>query len=132
MKLFTYIFADESIHELPSLTSNELYELKEKHGDLVFNGFMDQVGSQSLLRANSHSRGDGFKPGFHPALGMEIRSNEQYQRVLKEKGMVEVGNERQRDTVKKKTNFTEEVIKDAVAAGAEISGNEAAKLLGEI
>lgn len=99
---------------------------------MIFNGFFDQVSSLQLLRANSHTRGDGFKPGFHPGLGMEIRTNGQYQEVLKEKGMVEVGNSVQATPKqKKRSQFTEDIIKDAVAMGAEISGNEASKLLGE-
>lgn len=99
---------------------------------MIFNGFFDQISSLQLLRANSHTRGDGFKPGFHPGLGMEIRTNGQYQSILREKGMVEVGNEKQKNPLqKKRSTFTEEIIKDAVAMGAEISGNEAAKLLGD-
>lgn len=132
MKTFRYIFKDGADYELPSLSTAELYELKEKHGELVFNGFRDQLESLTLLRANSHTTGDGFKPGWHPGLNMEIRTNGQYQQVLKERGMVEVGNEKQKvKTQKKSSAFTEEIIKDAIQSGAEISGNEAKKLLGE-
>lgn len=135
MKKFTYRFSDG--HEMEMESTNAAMDImrqyeQENDCKMIFNGFFDQVSSLQLLRANSHTRGDGFKPGFHPGLGMEIRTNGQYQEVLKEKGMVEVGNSVQTTPKqKKRAQFTEEIIKDAVAMGAEISGNEASKLLGE-
>lgn len=130
MKTFLYLFADGSEHEIAGMTNDLLDDLKEQHGKLVFNGFTDQLESLQLLRANSHSKGDGFKPGWHPGLNMEIRTNGQYQQVLKEKGMVEIGNEKQKTReTKKKSAFTEEIIKDAIDKGANISGREAGALL---
>lgn len=112
------------------MTNNQLQELTDEHGPLEFNGFTDQLESLQLLRANSHPKGDGFKPGWHPGLNMEIRTNGQYQQVLKEKGMVEIGNEKQKPReMKKKSAFTEEIIKDAIDKGASISGREAGALL---
>lgn len=132
MKTFLYLFSDGSEHEIAGMTNALLSDLKEQHGALVFNGFTDQLESLQLLRANSHSKGDGFKPGWHPGLNMEIRTNGQYQKILKEKGMVEVGNEKQKtQKVKSKSAFTEDIIKDAIKQGAEISGREADKLLGK-
>jgi hypothetical protein len=135
MKTFIYRFSDgsEINREPTNATMNEIKLICEQQGiALIYNGFHDQLDSLQLLRANSHkTKTDGFQPGWHPGLNMEIRTNGQYQSVLKERGMVEIGNERQKDHVQKSSNvFTEEIIKDAVAAGADISGNEADKLLG--
>lgn len=130
-KVFTYRFSDGAEIETSDMTNAFMAELIEQHGACVYNGFRDQLESLQLLRANSHSRGDGFKPGFHPGLGIEIRSNEQYQRELKARGLVEVGNEKQKEKKKDFKVITEEVLKDAVDKGAQISGQEAKKLLGE-
>lgn len=131
MKTFLYRFADGSEHEIANMTNALLEIMKERHGELTYNGFTDQVQSLQLLRANTHSKGDGFKPGFHPGLKMEIRSHEQYQKVLKEKGFVEIGNEKRKEEKPNTKVFTEEIIKDAISQGADISGREASKLLGE-
>lgn len=130
MKPFLYRFSDGAEIEVADMTSAFFNELVEQHGKCIYNGFTDQLESLTLLRANSHkAKTDGFQPGWHPALGMEIRTNGQYQQVLKERGMREVGNEKQ-DHKKKETKvFTEEIIKDAIQSGANISGNEAAALV---
>lgn len=136
MKLFLYRFSDGSeIHREPTrATMDEIAEICKLQGiELIYNEFRDQLDSLQLLRANSHkTKTDGFQPGWHPGLNMEIRTNGQYQQVLKERGMREVGNEKQSDAKRSTKVFTEEIIKDAVQAGAEISGQEASKLLGEI
>lgn len=135
MKLFTYRFSDgmEIYREPTKATMLEIAEIEKAHGNkLIFNGFTDQLESLTLLRANSHkAKTDGFQPGWHPALGMEIRTNGQYQEELKKRGMREVGNDKQEYKKKETKMFTDEVIKEAVDAGAEISGNEAKMLKGE-
>lgn len=131
MNLFLYKFSDgmEILREATRATMDEIAEIEREHCTvLVFNGFRDQLESLQLLRANSHSRGDGFKPGWHPGLGMEIRTNGQYQQVLREKGMIEVGNESQSRKKSASSLFTDEIIKDAINSGAEISGQEAERL----
>lgn len=135
MKTFIYRFSDgsEITREPTNATMDEIKVICEQQGiTLIYNGFRDQLESLQLLRANSHkTKTDGFQPGWHPGLNMEIRTNGQYQAILKERGMVEIGNERQKDQVQKSSSvFTEEIIKDAIATGADISGNEAANLLG--
>jgi hypothetical protein len=131
-KLFLYRFADGAEIETADMTTSFYRELVDLHGECLYNGFRDQLSSLTLLRANSHkTKTDGFQPGWHPALGMEIRTNGQYQAELKARGMVEVGNEKQNHKKKETKVFTEEVIKDAIDSGAELSGNEVKKLLGE-
>ena len=131
MKLFKYVFADGAEIETSDMTNAFMSELVAIHGKCIFNGFRDQLETLHLLRANSHSRGDGFKPGYHPGLGMEIRSHEQYQKELKSRGLVEVGNEKRKEEKVDTKVFTEDIIKEAVQAGADISGQEAKMLLGE-
>lgn len=133
MKLFTYRFSDgmEIQREPTKATMLEIAQIEKDFGNkLVFNGFTDQLESLTLLRANSHkAKTDGFQPGWHPALGMEIRTNGQYQEELKKRGMREIGNEKQ---VEQKTStkvFTEEIIKEVIDNGAEISGQEAEALV---
>lgn len=127
---FLYRFSDGAEIETADMTSAFMAELKEQHGECVYNGFRDQLESLTLLRANSHkAKTDGFQPGWHPGLNMEIRTNGQYQEELKKRGMREVGNEKQPDKKISTKVFTEEIIKDAIDKGAEISGNEAAMLL---
>lgn len=132
-KLFRYAFADGSEIETAEMTSTFMRELVEQHGECIFNGFRDQLESISLLRANSHKKKtDGFQPGWHPALGMEIRTNEQYQRVLKEKGMVEVGNEKLKDKGGGfKPDVGKIVVEEAQKLGVSLSGNEIEKIVGD-
>lgn len=132
-KLFTYRFANGSEIETADMTNAFLAELVAQNGECVYNGFRDQLGSLQLLRANSHkAKTDGFQPGWHPALGMEIRTNGQYQAELKARGMREVGNEKQEHEKKATKVFTDEIIKEAIDSGAEISGQEAKMLTGEL
>lgn len=131
-KLFTYRFSDgmEINREPTRATMLEIAEIEKQYGNkLIFNGFTDQLESLSLLRANSHkTKTDGFQPGWHPALGMEIRTNGQYQAELRARGMREVGNEKQVEKKRESKVFTDEIIKEAVDAGAQISGQEAEAL----
>lgn len=70
---------------------------------------------------------DAWKPGFQPALGEYIDDKGRYNRRLKEKGLIEAGNEYVEPvTTKKEGNYIDDsVIKQAVDSGANISGNEA-------
>jgi hypothetical protein len=132
MKHFLYRFQDGTELEIAGMTNAMLANLKSLHGELTFNGFTDQLASLQLLRANSHTRGDGFKPGFHPGLGMEIRTNGQYQAILKEKGMVEVGREKQKDAPIAKPDIGGTVVEEAKKLGVELSGREIDKITGKI
>jgi hypothetical protein len=133
MKTFLYKFSDGSeIYREPTrATMDEIEQICAEQGiKLIYNGFTDQLNSLHLLRANSHSSGDGFKPGYQPALGIHVSSHEQFQSELKQRGLVEVGREKQSDAPKVKSSvFTEDVIKEAVAMGADISGRQADALV---
>ena len=135
-KMYNYIFSDgsEIYREATRETMDEIAEIERQNGvKLIFNGFHDQISSLQLLRANSHKKKtDGFQPGYHPGLGIEIRSHEHYQSELKSRGLVEVGDQKQVDKKKESKIFTDEIIKDAIDKGAEISGQEAKMLKGEI
>lgn len=134
-KFYRYIFSDgmEINREATRETMKEIAEIEELNGvKLIYNGFHDQINSLQLLRANSHKqKTDGFQPGYHPGLGIEVRSHGHYQAELKARGLVEVGDQKQTDKKKSSKVFTDEVIKDAIDKGAEISGEEAKMLKGE-
>lgn len=110
-------------------TSENLELMEARHGLCLHNGYRAHLEGLTLLRANSHkAKTDGFKPGYHPALGIEIRTHEHYQRELKARGLVEVGNDRQEYKKQDSRVITDDVIKDAIDKGAQISGNEAEAL----
>lgn len=131
MKSYLYRFTDGfETESSPSLTREQLDFFEDAHGACVFNGFRDALQSLTLLRANSHkAKTDGFQPGWHPGLGMEIRTNGQYQAELKARGMVEVGNEKPSERKSAPKGLGEEFVKEAIAQGANLSGNEAAALV---
>jgi hypothetical protein len=132
-KPFLYRFADGSEIETADMTNAFLDDLIEQHGECVFNGYLDHIQGISLLRANSHKKKtDGFQPGWHPGLNMEIRTNGQYQAELKARGMVEVGNEKPSEKKKEnKSYFDEQSIREIRQMGGEVSDREADKLLGK-
>jgi hypothetical protein len=39
---------------------------------------------------------DGWQPGYQPQLGMVVTCPHQYQRILKERGLIEIGNQKPR------------------------------------
>ena len=135
MKTFRYVFSDGHEIELePTNAGKEIIDTYcfDNNVKLIMNGYRDHLEGITLLRANSHSSGDGFKPGWNPALKMEVRTNGQYQQILKEKGLIEIGNEKQ---VTKKADIksvADAVITEAQAVGAQLSGNEISKIKGEI
>jgi hypothetical protein len=77
-----------------------------------------------------NTRGDGFKSGYHPGLNMHISGPAHYAKVLKEKGMHEVGNERQKDKKRMMDSVIDEsVIKELKDQGAEIGDVAAEELM---
>lgn len=127
-RTFTYRFEDGTECEMVSMPKSLMDDLEKRHGKCTYNGWAEFMGvgqpSRLGIIGGSNTKGDGFKTGWNPALGMEIRSPEHHKRVLKEKGLVEIGNERPRDAAPKKRGLTDEIIKDAVDHGAELSGRE--------
>jgi hypothetical protein len=132
MNLYRYIFSSGFEVESEGLKLAEIEELSKAHGILIFNGYRAHLEGITLLRANSHTRGDGFKPGWHPGLNMEIRTNGQYQAELKARGMVEIGNEKQKSTPIAKTDIGSTVVEEAKKMGVELSGREIDKITGKI
>lgn len=133
-RTFTYRFQDGRELEHEKLTQSEMDILKSVHGECTYNGWAEFMGvgqpSRLGVIGGCNTKGDGFRSGWNPALNMHIKGPEHYSQVLKEKGLREVGNEKQRDPgPKKKSYITDEVVKEAVQMGAEISGNEAAALV---
>lgn len=134
-RTFTYRFEDEFELSVPEMRASDLSFLESIHGKCTYNGWAEFMGvgrpSNIAIIGGANTRGDGFKSGWHPGLNMHIGGPEHYSKVLKEKNLVEVGNERQKDSdykAPKKSYIGEEIVKEAIAAGAEI-GTEAAEAL---
>ena len=71
-----------------------------------------------------HGIKDGFKPGFNRALGMEIKDRGHYNRVLKEKGLIEVGKESLPGKKAPVAKFTDKELKGMHDDGIKFSGRE--------
>lgn len=76
------------------------------------------------------SRNDPYS-GFNIALNMDIRGKGHYNQILKERNLIEVGNEfeaHKNIAPPKKNMIDDTMIKELEEAGAELSGNEIAAL----
>jgi hypothetical protein len=117
-RLFKYKFKDGSEFEFGDLTSKALKMLEEVHGDCIYNGWAEfmGVGRPSTLGVigGSNTRGDGFKTGYNPALGIEIKSPKHYRDELRVRGLQEVGNEKIGGTRKKEKLIDNESLKEMV------------------
>ena len=72
---------------------------------------------------------DGFQAGFQPALGEVVTCPGKYREILKERNLVEIGNEKPTQFNPDMKNYIDgEIIKQAIDSGANISGQEAAAL----
>jgi len=89
-----------------------------------------KVEAANILR-NDKIGGDGFKTGFNPGLGEVVTSRSDMKAKMKEKGLVEVGNDMKSTGQKRKSKggFTANDIKELRSEGAELSDREADKLI---
>ena len=60
--------------------------------------------------------------GFNHGLGMEVRGRDHHKQLLKEKGLVEVGNERPVQSIPDVNKISDQQIKAAIDMGADIGG----------
>lgn len=75
---------------------------------------------------------DGFKEGYNPALGTYVKSKKHYERLLKQKGLVEIGNEKPKpdNGRKQREGLSVEDVKEIKTKyNADISDREADKYL---
>lgn len=119
----TYEFSDGSIKSFP-LGSDEAHDYARLH-DLQIR--VDGARKYREANRTKRRRKDGFQPGWQPQLGREVNSRREYDQILKEEGLIEVGNETpefQTHTKTEPTYFSDENLRDFYQSGAEISGNE--------
>jgi hypothetical protein len=133
-RTFTYRFEDGFEVETDAMDKHLLEIGEILHGKCTYNGWAEFMGvgqpSRLGVIGGSNTRGDGFKTGYNFALGMEIKSPEHYRKVLKEKGMVEVGNESQSGKKRYlKSAIDEEVVSELKSMGAEIGDQAAEELM---
>ncbi len=70
--------------------------------------------------------------GYNPALGMHISGKSEYNKVLKARGLIEVGNEREAfDKIAPSNNysFSREDVKEIINQGADLSDGQADALV---
>jgi hypothetical protein len=133
-RTFTYRFEDGFEVENTQMNNADLMLFEDAHGKCTYNGWAEFMGvgqpSRLGVIGGSNTRGDGFKTGYNFALGMEIKSPEHYKKVLREKGMVEVGNESQAGKKRYlKSAIDEEVVSELKSMGAEIGDQAAEELM---
>lgn len=118
MRQFKYTFSDGAEIETAEMTKAFMSELTEQHGECIYNEYQEfmGVGRPSTLGVigGSNTRGDGFKTGYNPALGIEVRSPKHFSDELKARGLREVGNEKIGGTKKKSKLVDGETLKEMV------------------
>ena len=105
-------------------TDAENYRI-DQNCQITYNGFLDFVEKATTRRPIR-----AFREGYHPGLGMYVKSESEYKDILKERGLVEVGNDRVDNTPTKVENafYSDDNLKQIVGMGADLSGNEIAAL----
>lgn len=89
--------------------------------------FIDKIQTLKFCTKHRESRykKDGFKPGFQPQLGIEVNSRAEYDKELKKRGLVEMGNEKpEHQELKRKSAFNDDLIKEIKHMGSNISDRE--------
>ena len=117
---FRYAFSNGKIK---FLTPEEAEKYSEENNVTIL-----KDGLEEAINAPRQRIRDGFQAGWNPALGQYVQSKSEYKRILKQKGLVEMGYEMPKHQSKRKSNFSDDKIKQMVDRGAELSGNEIAAL----
>src|SRR5687768_14029591 len=116
-RLFTYRFEDGTEMQTAHMTSNALALCEEHHGPCTYNGWAEFMGvgkpSTIGIIGGANTRGNGFKTGYNPALGIEIKSPRHYRDELKARGFVETGGEKRKETGGVKSKVAEAVVEEA-------------------
>jgi len=81
-------------------------------------------GCPSFKVAAPKKKDQVFRSGYHPGLKEYVKGPKHYSKLLKEKGLVECGNEAPSKKEKKASGLSDSQIKEAVQGGAMLSGNE--------
>jgi hypothetical protein len=99
-----------------------LSEAKEANDELVKKRIEDIIQSFSTKRMKK----DGFEPGWQPNINAYAGGRQEYSRLLKERGLVEIGYDYipQEDVRDHSPCSTKEFIDTAVESGVELSDNE--------
>jgi hypothetical protein len=132
-RTFLYIFEDGYECEHACLPNMAFEELERLHGDCTYNGWAEfmGVGKRSTMAIIGGANTGGFRTGYHPGLNMEIKSPSHYKQVLRERGLVETGDEQRKAKTFKAAGLDKGDIQDLRKQGAEISDREADVLTGE-
>lgn len=79
-----------------------------------------------LNSQNVRRKKDGFTPGWQENIQAYAGGRQEYAKILKEKGLVEIGNDYipQESTLNHNYCHTEEFVKDCLDQGIDLTGNE--------
>jgi hypothetical protein len=104
------------------MTEDEAFEFSKTNNTKIIRNDCESVRNSPIKRIK-----DGFKSGYDQVLGTYVKGKRHYNQILKDRGLVEVGNEKISQTTKRKTNFIDEsTIRRAInQERAEISDREA-------
>lgn len=117
LELFEFVLPDGSkrkltIHQARSFGCKDM------------NARCDDILADKKRTKDKLRRRDGFVPGWQPNINKHITCPAQYQRALKDMGLVEIGNERFVHETPDFNPFTEEVVREAVKLGIDLSDRE--------
>ena len=115
--LFDFILPDGSKRKLTIQNARSF-------GCKTMNAKCDEILADKKRQKDKLKRRDGFVPGWQPNINKYITCPVQYQRALKDMGLVEIGNERLVHEAPSFNPFTQEVVKEAISMGVDLSDRE--------
>lgn len=108
-----YVFEFSDGYSRMMTNYEALIYVKDNKVDILYRG-----GVKYGIKYNRKRTRDGFKPGYNPALGEYVGGPREFQRKLKEKGLVEMGNEYKSTKFEKEIEYVDDAMKkDLVGAG---------------
>ena len=111
-RYFKFIFTDKP-NDIRFFSPQEaLAYAKENKVGVIDNGY------QAHLDSPKNRIKDGFSSGWQPQLGQRVGGRREYDRLLKDKGMIEIGKETPKGASEKETSyFTGDLAKELASYG---------------
>jgi len=111
-RYFKFKFTDKPDNIRYLSPPEALAYVKENNVGILDNGY------QSHIESPKNRIKDGFSSGWQPQLGQNVGGRREYERVLKEKGMIEIGKETPSGASEKEASyFTGDLAKELASYG---------------